>query len=134
MATGAALACPTRKVIALQADGSGAYTLQALWTIARESLDVVTILCSNRAYRILQIELARAGIAAPGPKAQALAPFPREFSRGGVPPRGFSPGIFSGIFPEFSYFWLNFHDFQKKIIFLAKFSQFPPKIHIFWPN
>jgi len=72
VATGAALACPTRKVVALQADGSGAYTLQALWTIAREGLDVVTILCSNRAYRILQIELARAGIAEPGPKAQAL--------------------------------------------------------------
>lgn len=72
VATGAALACPTRKVVALQADGSAAYTLQSLWTIARETLDVVTLLCSNRAYRILQIELARAGIAKPGPKAQAL--------------------------------------------------------------
>jgi acetolactate synthase-1/2/3 large subunit len=71
-ATGAAIACPERKVIAYQADGSAAYTLQALWTQAREGLDVVTLLCSNRAYRILQIELGRAGIAEPGPKARAL--------------------------------------------------------------
>lgn len=71
-AVGASLACPDRKVVALQADGSAAYTLQALWTAARESLDVTVLLCSNRAYRILQIELARAGIAEPGPKARAL--------------------------------------------------------------
>jgi acetolactate synthase-1/2/3 large subunit len=72
VATGAAIACPDRKVIAFQADGSGAYTLQALWTQARENLDVVTLLCSNRAYRILQVELARAGIAEPGPQAQRM--------------------------------------------------------------
>lgn len=72
VATGAALACPDRKVVAFQADGSGAYTLQALWTQARENLDVVTLLCSNRAYRILQVELARAGIAEPGPSARSL--------------------------------------------------------------
>jgi acetolactate synthase-1/2/3 large subunit len=71
-ATGAALACPDRRVIAFQADGSGAYTLQSLWTQAREGLDVTTIVCANRAYRILQVELARAGIAEPGPKARAL--------------------------------------------------------------
>ncbi len=71
-ATGAALACPDRPVIAFQADGSGLYTLQALWTQAREALDVTTILCANRSYRILQVELARAGIAEPGPKAQSL--------------------------------------------------------------
>ena len=71
-ATGAALACPDRRVIALQADGSGLYTPQALWTQAREALDVVTVLCSNRSYRILQVEMARAGIAEPGPKARAL--------------------------------------------------------------
>ena len=71
-ATGAAVACPDRKVIALQADGSGMYTLQALWTQAREGLDVVTILCANRAYRILQVELARAGVAEPGRNARAL--------------------------------------------------------------
>lgn len=72
LATGAALACPDRKVVAFQADGSGAYTLQALWTMAREQLDVVTLLCSNRAYRILKIELDRAGFAEPGPAARAL--------------------------------------------------------------
>ena len=71
-ATGAAVACPDRKVIALQADGSGLYTLQALWTQAREKLDVVTLLCANRAYRILQVELARAGVSEPGPVARAL--------------------------------------------------------------
>jgi acetolactate synthase-1/2/3 large subunit len=71
-AVGAALACPDRKVIAFQADGSGMYTLQSLWTCARESLDVVVVVAANRAYRILQVELARAGIAEPGPQARAL--------------------------------------------------------------
>lgn len=71
-ATGAAIAAPDRQVIGLQADGSGAYTAQALWTQARESLNVVTVLCSNRAYRILQVELARAGVAEPGPAARSL--------------------------------------------------------------
>jgi acetolactate synthase I/II/III large subunit len=69
---GAALACPDRKVIAFQADGSGMYTLQSLWTCARESLDVVVVIAANRAYRILQVELARAGIAEPGAQARAL--------------------------------------------------------------
>lgn len=72
-AAGAAVAAPGRKVIALQADGSGMYTLQALWTMAREALDVVVVVCANRSYRILQVELARAGIAEPGPAASALA-------------------------------------------------------------
>ena len=57
LATGAAVACPERKVIALQADGSGMYTLQALWTQAREALDIVTIIYANRSYAILQHEL-----------------------------------------------------------------------------
>ena len=71
-ATGAAIACPDRQVIAFQADGSGLYTLQSLWTQARESLDVTTVICANRAYRILQIELMRAGVGEPGPAARAL--------------------------------------------------------------
>jgi acetolactate synthase-1/2/3 large subunit len=71
-ATGAAVACPDRKVIAFQADGSGMYTLQALWTQAREKLDVTTLICNNRRYRILQVELARAGVTEPGRKARAL--------------------------------------------------------------
>ncbi len=91
-ATGAALACPGRKVIAFQADGSGLYTLQSLWTQAREGLDVITLVCANRSYRILQIELARAGIAEPGPQARSLTDLSHpeidwtELSRGlGVP-------------------------------------------------
>jgi acetolactate synthase-1/2/3 large subunit len=71
-ALGAALACPDRRVIAFQADGSGMYTLQALWSIARESADVTVVVCANRRYRILQVELGRTGIAEPGPKALAL--------------------------------------------------------------
>jgi len=71
-ATGAAVACPYRRVIAYQADGSAMYTLQALWTQARESLNVTTVLCNNRSYRILQVELARAGVAEPGRKARSL--------------------------------------------------------------
>ena len=62
VATGTAIACPERQVINLQADGSGAYTVQALWTQAREQLNVVTILCSNRKYGILRVEFERAGI------------------------------------------------------------------------
>ena len=68
MATGAAVACPDRKVINLQADGSALYTAQALWTQARERLDVLTLIWSNRAYAILRHELAGVG-ANPGRKA-----------------------------------------------------------------
>src|SRR5512146_924665 len=71
-ATGAAVACPERRVISFQADGSAMYTLQALWTQAREGLNVTTLLCNNRRYRILQVELARAGVTEPGPKARSL--------------------------------------------------------------
>jgi acetolactate synthase-1/2/3 large subunit len=72
LAAGAAVACPDRKVIALQADGSGMYTLQALWTIAREDLDVTTVIANNGSYAILNYELARVGVAEPGPKALSL--------------------------------------------------------------
>jgi acetolactate synthase-1/2/3 large subunit len=71
-AVGAALACPERRVIALQADGSGLYTVQALWTLAREGLDATVVVCANRAYRILRFEIGRAGIAEPGPAAVSL--------------------------------------------------------------
>jgi acetolactate synthase-1/2/3 large subunit len=69
--TGAALACPDRRVINIQADGSGMYTLQALWTQAREGLKVTTVICSNRSYRILGIEMARAGVS-PGERSRQL--------------------------------------------------------------
>jgi acetolactate synthase I/II/III large subunit len=72
VATGAALACPDRKVVCLEGDGSGMYTLQALWTQARESLDVTTLIFANRSYAILNIELARVGAGAPGPKAFSM--------------------------------------------------------------
>lgn len=71
-AVGAAVAAPDRKVIALQADGSGLYTLQSLWTMAREGLDVTVVVCANRAYRILQMELHRTGNDDPGPQARSL--------------------------------------------------------------
>jgi acetolactate synthase I/II/III large subunit len=61
VALGAACACPNRKVVALEADGSGMYTLQALWTMARENLDVITVIFANRRYQILHIEMRRTG-------------------------------------------------------------------------
>jgi acetolactate synthase-1/2/3 large subunit len=72
VATGAAVACPDRKVFAMEADGSGMYTLQALWTQAREQLDVVTVIFSNRAYKILLGELKRVGVEEAGPNASAM--------------------------------------------------------------
>jgi acetolactate synthase I/II/III large subunit len=68
-AVGAALACPQRKVIALEGDGSAMYTLQALWTMARESLDVTIVVFANRAYQILRGEFANVGAGAPGQRA-----------------------------------------------------------------
>ncbi len=61
LATGAAVACPDRKVVCLHGDGGAMYTLQALWTQARERLDVTTVVFANRRYAILDIELGRVG-------------------------------------------------------------------------
>lgn len=61
VATGAAVAAPDRPVLAVQADGSALYTVQALWTQARERLDVTTVLINNSAYAILRVELTRTG-------------------------------------------------------------------------
>ena len=71
-ATGAALAAPDRKVVALEGDGSGMYTLQALWTMARENLDVTVIVLANRSYQILHGELRNVGAGAPGQRAQDM--------------------------------------------------------------
>lgn len=73
-ATGAALACPDRRVLTVQADGSAMYTFQALWTQAREQLPITTILCNNRSYRILGLELLRTGVdpAAAGASARSM--------------------------------------------------------------
>ncbi len=71
-ATGAAVAAPDRKVVCLEADGSAMYTLQALWTQAREVLDVTTIILNNGSYAILNLELARVGAEDPGPTALSM--------------------------------------------------------------
>jgi len=75
LSLGAAVACPDRQVIDLQADGSGLYNSQALWSQARQNSNVVTVICSNRRYAILQLELQRAGVNRLGTEAQALTDF-----------------------------------------------------------
>lgn len=72
LAVGASVACPDRKVVSLQADGSAMYTIQALWTQAREQLDVTTIILSNRAYAILQGEMTKVGVSQPGPTGRNM--------------------------------------------------------------
>ena len=62
LAVGAALAAPDRKVVCPHGDGGAAYTMQALWTMAREKLDVTTVIYANRSYAILNIELQRVGV------------------------------------------------------------------------
>jgi acetolactate synthase-1/2/3 large subunit len=72
VAVGAAVACPDRPVFALEADGSAMYTIQSLWTMARENLDVTVVIFNNYSYSILNIELQRVGAdAADGPKAKS---------------------------------------------------------------
>ena len=73
VAVGAAIACPDRPVIALQADGSALYTIQSLWTMAREQLDVTMVLFNNRAYGILDAELARMSAEDVGREGQGAA-------------------------------------------------------------
>jgi acetolactate synthase-1/2/3 large subunit len=72
LATGAAIACPDRTVVNIEGDGSALYTLQALWTQARERLNVTTIVYANRAYQVLNEEHAIVGAKHPGPKATAM--------------------------------------------------------------
>ena len=72
LAVGAAIACPDRKVVALQADGSAMYTIQGLWTQAREGLDITTIIYANRAYAILQGEMKAVGVEEPGQVARDM--------------------------------------------------------------
>lgn len=69
VAIGCAIAAPDRKVLALTGDGSAFYTLQALWTMAREKLDITVVVFANRNYAILRNELANVGAANPGPRA-----------------------------------------------------------------
>jgi acetolactate synthase I/II/III large subunit len=72
LAVGAAVACPDRRVLCLSADGSGMYTLQALWTMAREGLKITTVIFANRAYSVLKREFGALGIGEPGPRARDL--------------------------------------------------------------
>ena len=72
VALGAAIASPNQKVIVLESDGSGMYTPQTMWTIARENLDVTILVFSNRSYNILFGELKNVGVTAPGPQANSL--------------------------------------------------------------
>lgn len=72
LAVGAAVAAPERRVLCMSADGSSMYTLQALWTMAREGLNVTTVIFANRAYAVLQWEYSGIGVGAPGPRATDL--------------------------------------------------------------
>ncbi len=69
LAVGAAVACPSRKVLCLTADGSAMYTLQALWTMAREGLNVATVVFANRDYAVLKREFSYLGVGNPGTRA-----------------------------------------------------------------
>ena len=72
VATGAALACPDRRVFCMVGDGSAMYTIQSLWTQAREGLNVTTIVFANNSYQILKTEFANMGFGTPGPQALGL--------------------------------------------------------------
>lgn len=72
VATGAAIACPDRKVICMVGDGSAMYTIQSLWTQAREGLNIVTIVFANRMYQILRGEFDGVGAGEPGKRAQDM--------------------------------------------------------------
>ena len=72
VAVGAAVAAPDRRVVALEADGSALYTIQSWWTMAREGLDVTTVILNNHSYAVLNMELDRVGAEAPGPRARDM--------------------------------------------------------------
>jgi acetolactate synthase I/II/III large subunit len=69
LAVGAAVSCPARRVLCLSADGSGMYTLQALWTMAREGLKITTVIFANRDYAVLKREFSYLGAGSPGQRA-----------------------------------------------------------------
>jgi acetolactate synthase-1/2/3 large subunit len=72
LALGAAVASPGRRVVSVEADGSAMYTLQALWTMAREQLDVTTVIANNSSYAVLNMELSRVGAEAGGPRSREM--------------------------------------------------------------
>ena len=78
-ATGAAIGAPGRKVLCLEGDGSAMYTMQSLWTMAREQLDVTVLVFANRSYRILKGELAAVGAGDPGQRATDMLTLDRPY-------------------------------------------------------
>jgi len=72
LAVGAAVACPDRRVLCLTADGSAMYTLQALWTMAREGLNITTVVFANHDYAVLKREYSLLGVGSPGPRAASM--------------------------------------------------------------
>jgi acetolactate synthase-1/2/3 large subunit len=72
VAVGASVAARDRRVVALEADGSALYTIQSWWTMAREGLDVTTVILNNHSYAVLNMELDRVGVAEPGPRAREM--------------------------------------------------------------
>jgi len=113
LAVGAAVARPDRKVLCLTADGSGMYTLQALWTMAREGLKVTTVVFANRDYAVLKREFSYLGVGNPGPRALDMFEIGRpdldwvQLARGmGVPGtrvnslEGFAKGLREGFESE----------------------------------
>lgn len=103
LAIGAALACPDRPVLGLQADGSALFTVQGLWTQARENLNIKTVICSNRKYDILKLEVARSGNTEPGPMTQSLTDLCRPDIGWVDIARGFGiPALSAGTSEDFS--------------------------------
>src|ERR1700760_68284 len=88
VATGAAVACPDRKVICMVGDGSAMYTIQSLWTQVRENLNVVTIVFANRIYQILRGEFDGVGAGEPGQRAQDMLKLDRPTIDFVAPARG----------------------------------------------
>jgi acetolactate synthase-1/2/3 large subunit len=78
-AVGAAVACPDRKVVALIGDGSAMYTVQGLWSMARENLDVTVVIFANRSYKILRGELANMGGPEAGENAKRMLDLDRPY-------------------------------------------------------
>ena len=72
LAVGAAIAKPDRPIITLHGDGGALYTIQALWTQARESLNITNIIFANNSYEILKIELDRVGAVQTGDRAESM--------------------------------------------------------------
>jgi len=79
VAIGASVACPDRKVLLLEGDGSGMYTVQSLWTMVREKLNVIILIFANRSYEILRGELTNVGVKNPGPRAIDMLTLDRPY-------------------------------------------------------